>query len=257
MIYYANGCSFTWGGGLYNFSLEDGTFLHEVPDHPVNQERLQKVYSYHLGKKINAKKVINQSLAGGSNHRIVRTTLEYFNNLICNGEKIDNHFVTIQWSEPSRYEYYNEIEKTWMLLSAHNAISENMVPNISYLKIQQNYYKNFYTTAVSFHNFVQHVYVLGNFFRVNKIPYLFFKHAAWDMPFYVEKLVDREKYFKIFGQFNWLNDDPLDYNMYGSGIERVNNDSHPSELGHKQWANIVYRHIEKKKLIKLNSSSNL
>ena len=62
---YANGCSFTQGRAY-------------LPD-PINQR-----YSTHIARLLQLG-VVNEAQAGGSNSRLVRTTLDYFINKIHNG----------------------------------------------------------------------------------------------------------------------------------------------------------------------------
>lgn len=250
MIYYANGCSYTWGGELFRLTMDD-VYLPEVPDHPLNKKRLEVVYPYHLGKMINADKVINESMGGGSNARIVRLTLNYFNNLIVNNEDLKNHFVTIQWTEPSRTEYYDAFEDNWILLTTYGPTSDKL-PKYNLLPNHKMYYKHFSSDKQDFHSFIMHVYTLGNFFKQHKIPYVFFKHANWDEVFFNNNFITIPDYCKLMGQFNWLNDSPYQYSMHSSGIDTVRG-SHPNENGHKQWADVVFKHITEKKILSVNA----
>jgi len=251
MIYYANGCSYTWGGGLFSLHDDDARLwvpsLHEK--HAVNVSRLQSVYPYHLGKMIGASQVINESLAGGSNFRIVRKTLEYFNNLLIKNKKITNHFVTIQWTDPTRYEFYDTYQNSWIAVTNLGYFTEKNNKKEDYL---QDAYKNHYrmsSTQQDFANFINHVYALGNFFKVHNIPYLFCKHSGWDGPFFKESLIYYKDYYKLLLQFNWVKDN-IEFHMQESGIEQVSkDDGHPGLLGHKQWADILAEDIANKKLL--------
>lgn len=252
MIYYANGCSYTWGGELFHFYYEDiDVFLPEHKDHIINQKRLETVYTHHLGKMIGAEKVINEAMSCGSNFRIVRKTLEYFNNLILEDKPINNHFVTIQWTDPSRWEYYDTYAETWILQTNQNSVFEKRLQGNNHCEEQRNYYyKNFHSIINEYACFINHVFCLGNFFKANNIPYLFFKHSGWDSHFYNEKVVELEKLKKLLLQFNWVNDNPITFHMDLSGINSVKG-SHPNEQGHIQWAEILYNDINKKNLLKL------
>lgn len=256
MIYYANGCSYTWGGELFKLHYYiDGkdVWLPADHDHPINKKRLETVYPHHLGNLLGAKKVINEALGGGSNFRIVRKTLAYFNKLILEDKPIDNHFVTIQWTEPSRWEYYDTFEESWVSQTNISAHWEKHVrnPDRTQEKNREIYYKKLHSVQNDFVCFINHVMCLGNFFKVNKIPYLFFKHTGWDGPFYEENLVNAEEMRKLLLQFNWFHDDPVNPNMQHSGIATVKG-SHPNELGHRQWAEILLQEIKKKNLVKVS-----
>ena len=253
MIYYANGCSYTWGGGLYQFDyiIDDvSLYLPESPNHPINIDRLHKVYTHHLGKLIGAEKVINESLGGGSNYRIVRKTLEYFNNLILNDQRLDNHFVTIQWTEPARFHYYDPYENSWVNFLVNTPNYESLAPRANnYLleEIHKYYYKNLHSAQNDFINYITHVTCLGNFFKMHNIPYLFFKHSGWDTYFFNNNFITEEEYIKLLNQFNWVNNDPV-FHMQKSHIEKVNN-SHPSEMGHQQWAEILFNDIKRQQIL--------
>lgn len=250
MIYYANGCSYTWGGSLFElFDEKEKKWTVNLPeDDPLTKKRLQTVYPYHLGKYIGAQKTINESLGGGSNFRIVRKTLQYFNNLLLDDKPVNDHFVTIQWSEPSRFEFYYEEIESWANLMTTAVVPEKYGKNPNYIvDSHKTHYAYNHSTMQDFHFFISHVYCLGNFFKINKIPYLFFKHSGWETPFFNAKLIDTQQWQKLLLQFNWLHDD-LEYHMQKSNIDKVTN-SHPSAIGHIQWADILLKEIKKKKLI--------
>jgi hypothetical protein len=253
--YYANGCSYTWGGELFNFFYPPDVWLPGQPDHPINKRRLATVYPHHLGKKINADIVVNEALGGGSNHRIVRLTLEYFNNCILRDEDLKEYFVTIQWTEPSRWTYFNLYENDWNNITVYNA-SPTYYPDISdhAKKLKIEYYKNYQSVLLDYHYFITHITALGNFFKANKIPYIFFKHTGWDTPFFEEKIIDTKDYRKILSQYNWLHDDPCDTHMNTLNCDTVKG-SHLNEKGHIQFADILYREIVKKKLVKIKKDA--
>ena len=250
MIYYANGCSYTWGGSLFTFNYKNKWLPNLAESDPVCQERLQAVYPHHLGKLIGAEKTINESLGGGSNFRIVRKTLEYFNNRILNDQPINDHFVTIQWTEPSRYEFYYKDLDSWAFLMSTGVTLEENIRTPDYVTDSyKTHYAYNHSILQDFHFFINHVYTLGNFLERYKIPYLFFKHSGWETPFFEENIVHGQQLHKLLKQFNWLHDD-LEYHMQKSHIEKVT-DSHPNKKGHIQWADILFQEIKKKKLINL------
>lgn len=263
MIYYANGCSYTWGGTLYKFEgIDELTnkryHLPSEPTHRINLERLKVVYPHHLGRLIGAENTINESLGGGSNYRIVRKTLEYFNNLLLNDVDISNHFVTIQWTEPSRKEFFDEITESWVHLLNKTLICENNPKNTNlFFDTHKFYYKYLQSDLLDFQNFIAHVYLLGNFFTMHKIPYLFFMHADFLHPYIQHnKIMSRDNFRKLFEKFNWINNDCLNCFMYKSGIEDLLPEgSHPSQKGHIQWANLVYQYLKTTKILKIKADN--
>lgn len=249
MIYYANGCSYTWGGELFNFYYaEYDIWLPAHPNHSLNKKRLETVYPHHLGKLLNADKVINESLGCASNYRIVRTTLNYFYNLLLNGQDIKNHFVTVQWSDPSRYEVYDDSEKAYVMYTNQSVSPDSKYINAKmHSNIKDYYYKNINSLEQDLNVFFSQVNSLGNFFKTNQIPYVFFPHSGWQWSWFYNNTIEQEKYVKLMKNFNWLKNDPL-YAMQTSGISTVKG-SHPNEIGHQQWAQIVYDYVALEKKI--------
>jgi len=250
MILYANGCSFTWGGNLYNFSngINGEIWLPRDKDHPINLERQNVVYPAHLGKLLGADKVINDSLGCGSNHRIVRTTLDYFIGLLNNNQEVSNHFVTIQWTEPSRIEFFDEIDDTWHMITAKSSVCETDPAkcNISN-ELREIYYKRIYSDIQSAEIFVSHIICLGSFFEKHKIPYLFFCSTNfWSEGTHLLKAA-LPKIDKIMCDYNWYNDIPSQSFM--AGKVDAPHGAHPSLLGHIQWAEKLFLEIDRQKLI--------
>lgn len=255
MIYYANGCSFTWGGNLYEFIYED-IWLPRDKDHPLNKERLDTVYSYHLGKLLKADTVINDSLGCGSNYRIMRTTLDYFNSLIYKGISLKDHFVTIQWTEPSRFEYYDDISDTWNMLTNATYLCENRPEHPDNLKDVYNfYYKNLYSNKQSLDIFVSNVICLGSFFSRYQIPYLFYTHTNFWSD-YITTSSEYDYYNKILLEYNWWGDLPTKSFMGGGKLDGPLG-AHPTKRGHKQWAEFLFDDIKKKKLLNIQKCETL
>ena len=82
MILYTNGCSFTWGDELSNRDSR---------------------YASLLANKLNCK-LVDLSMNGSSNERILRTTFDYLQDPKTD---LENLIVVIGWSGISRTEIYN------------------------------------------------------------------------------------------------------------------------------------------------------
>lgn len=95
MNLFTNGCSFTYGGAL-------------GLDGPENNEtRLKSVWPYYLGNLLNADNTYNLSDGCGSNDRTLRTTISWLlHHKKHSPEKLNNLIAVIQLTELSRYEYY-------------------------------------------------------------------------------------------------------------------------------------------------------
>lgn len=244
MIYYANGCSFTWGGTLYDF-LEKDVWLPSQPNHDINLERQNVVYPYYLGKLLKADKVINDSMGCGSNYRIVRTTLKYFTDLIKKDLSVNNHFVTIQWTEPSRFEYYDEYSYTWnMMMNSTFVCETNQQHPEGFKDVYNFYYKNIQSDLQSFNIFISQVIGLGCFFEKYKIPYIFFTHINFLKDY--EKIISFDDVDTILKDYNWYKDKISESFMTGKVDSFAH--AHPNKEGHKQWANLLYTQIKNKNL---------
>lgn len=99
MILYANGCSWTAGGGL------EPHFLYPHNGLPDNKKRLTLLWPHHLGKLLGAKETHNLSNGCGSNQRILRKTYNWL--LTKTPEELAETVAVIQFTEWSRYEKYD------------------------------------------------------------------------------------------------------------------------------------------------------
>lgn len=256
MKIFSNGCSYTWGGSLYNLRETDNNgkehFLDYYNDSPKNIDRLQSVYPHHLGKLMKAEHVYNLSMGGGSNDRIARTTLEFFHNAMIAGENLRNYFVTIQWTEPNRTEFYDtNYQKCWVGMQHGYHFNESVEPWSNRLThIKEYYYKCLYSDINALEKTIQNITLLGEFFKVNKIPYVFFSQVDI-FGFKIDDIAIQsiEKRIKLIDKrYVWWNGSSRQSVMAKSDFDAINN-SHPSRLGHKQWANTLYNWILEKKLI--------
>lgn len=232
MILIANGCSWTYGGGIDNGNI-------------TRQELDQLTWPKHLADNLHATTFVNLADGCGSNQRIFRTTLNYL---------LDNKFdedviAVIQFTEESRYEYYypldisnyvENIEGRWMKAKTTNLTPE-IVDNFSThyqlsqqrIKYHNSYIQNIYT-------YIEHCEALANLFNQHNIKYYF-----WDMDDVPARFPAKFQDY-VYDKFNWLqkHDDSIfwDYWEY----DRVSQDDlHPSIIGHKQLADIIYNKIKK------------
>lgn len=260
MILYSNGCSYTWGGTLYEFDSPhspptDGFEISPFKTRGVSEEeRLENVYPHHLGKLLGATTVINEGLGCGSNARIVRKTLNYFNNKILNGEDIKDHFVTIQWTDLARTEFYHSGGGWFQFM--HNGgfvTEEGCTEYVDAEKWITNYYKNFGSDNKDLALFFEQVYSLGFFFQFHKIPYVFFSHAPIIYSFFddlTKKLPFVEKQVqKLLNHFIWYGGDCMEAFIHTKVDNCLPIGTHPSKLGHKQWADMLYKFIIEKDLL--------
>ena len=264
-----NGCSYSWGGGLYSLHYNKDSdpdkigLLYVDIKHPTNNERLRKVYSHHLGKLLKADTVYNISMGATSNERIVRTTLDFFTKKIINNEKVTDHFAVIQWTSVDRIEVYDDILEGMVHMLPSGVIFESddlsktftaeehkvLVDDI--LSKKQNlYYKNFMSPKQVVNKTFQQILILGHFFEKHNIPYLF---CSMNPVTIMEYFKDEKDKMKYINRFKWLNSTLTKstitiYTGDPGNTELLCNTGHPNEKGHLEIANGLYQWIINNKL---------
>jgi hypothetical protein len=269
MKLFVNGCSYSWGGGMCDIHYHSESnpdkinFLSIHKKHPNNTARLQKVYSYHLGKLLKADEVHNISMGGGSNERIVRTTLEFYTNKLLKNEDVTNYFNVIQWTSVDRIEVYDDISKGMIHMLPSGVIfepddlsktftaEEHKVLIDDILSKKQNiYYKNFMSQQQVVNKTFQQILTLGHFFEKHNIPYLFCSMNPDTIMEYFENYTDKIRYIN---QFNWL-DRKIDKSTITTYVGKPRNteylctSGHPNEKGHLEIANGLHKWIINNKL---------
>lgn len=223
MILFTNGCSWTWGGGLEPY--------HENDD----AKRTGLLWPAHLGNKLGAREVVNLSWGCSSNQRIVRTTYDWFLKKY-QGEEI---IAVIQWTEPSRYEYYvtedplNDFSNTatsWALIKSDLLL----IPDHNLSNKLKDDRLHTYTDIEGMYRSITHYAALDNLFKTFNVKYYywFFKLLLpYGSP---EVYIDF-----VRKNYNFLIKDQLGcYWEY----DRVSpTDNHPSIEGHRELADIIYK----------------
>ena len=159
MILLANGCSWTWGGGL-------------EPYVQVGKKRDQLVWPYHLGNLLSATQTVNLAKGCGSNQRIVRTTRDWI--MSQNEETLSNTIAVIQWTEPSRYEFYHDPSgeydpNKWMLCKI-DCVSRDIEldkETIQYHEKLNSQRYITYTDIEGMYRLLEHYESLDNIFKNN------------------------------------------------------------------------------------------
>ncbi len=253
---FTNGCSWTWGGALEEYWITE-------------DKRLKLVWPHHLGELMGMDKVVNLSLACGSNQRILRTTLDWL--LSKSPEELKNTIAVIQWTELSRYEYYvmkddNPIENIghrWILnkidsvstswdVSEHYHLSrdvflmDNPKDKIQKVELDKDYFTynidrlKRYTNIESVYTLTTYCQTLSSLFEMFGVKYYFWEFIKGsnlfiDMPEHLRKLHEN---------YNWITVNNYE-SLYQSPTvsEKNKNDRHPSLLGHKQIAEIIYKQL--------------
>jgi hypothetical protein len=266
MILLTNGCSWTWGGALEldplwqdavsskNSVTKNISTFADISDDGLDDVRYASVWPYYLGNMLGSTKTINLAAGGGSNQRLVRTTLNWI--LSQNPEDLKNTVAVIQWSDTSRYEYYTpldvankieNIENRWAKVKIDLCINrvEKNIPYKEQLKQSQRRFET-YTDIESMYRTITEMTTLAYFFDKFKIKYFFWDiYSAYPISPIPNKMSENiyPEPFKslILTNFNWVSATKYDY----EGLDKYN-DSHPSLLGHKQIAELIYNQILEK-----------
>lgn len=215
-----NGCSFTWGGGFYDYP----DYLRET-----------MVWPHHLGALLQAKQVVNLSSGCGSNQRIFRTTLNYI--LSTPKKDLENAIAVIQFTDSSRYEFYlpssvdrfENIEENW----AKAKVDVLLVPTH---KMYDELYR-LTQERISMHTPIEGLYQtisialsLQYIFNLHNIKHYFWTIDLKDYPNNLNNIIDEINF--------------IDYHDCWE-YERISlEDPHPSIVGHKQIANYVFKAIK-------------
>jgi hypothetical protein len=229
MILLTNGCSWTWGAGL------------NLDYHP--DLRNNSVWPKKLSDILGAEKYYNLSLAGGSNQRVVRTTVDWV--LSQPKEDLAKTVAIIQWTGLSRYEFYypsdrlDEYENNqsrWIRCKVNcilNPYDKDTLAKKKYNDLRLSTY----TEIEGMYRFIGDLLAVENLLTQYNIPYYFWAHDT--------KLIGRfpkSMYEFCRDRFNWLNSIDTEEWQY----ERVSSeDPHPSLDGHKQIAQFLAEHISK------------
>lgn len=248
MKLFANGCSFTWGGGLYEPDIFD-----PLSNDAVNQERISVVWPSLLAKEMNFESSINLSFGGIANQRIVRTTLDFFIEKIQSGEDVTDYLAIIQWTNDDRIEFWDNIHKVRYHVMPRSVmpLRENLtdrlfVPSglhdLLYQR-QEIWYKEFHSDKTSLETMFGHICQLGDFFHKHNIPYTFITlsdHFAIS--------ISETKKIYLDTYYNWMAD-----NLHGSSAQAFHEneyvsdtDLHPSRKGHLNMA-VNFAKLLKKK----------
>jgi hypothetical protein len=264
MKLFANGCSFTFGGGLnmYNNTWADDNgithWFSSTSTLPKNLERLSVTWPARLAEMLDAEKYINMSRGGGSNSRIVRTTLDYFLDLLDRGEDISDYVAVIQWSDVTRKEYY--IDKYWSVTGVNFAYHEfrNGEQLLDLDERKEYYYKKLHSDRQDVTDFISHVSALGGFFEKFNIPYVFCTHInsiGWSLADYTDSgEVDdlKARLAQVDQLYPWLENSYLGSEMLRFNLDPCSidpYDGHPSVLGNQQFAEIMHNWIVKNEIV--------
>jgi hypothetical protein len=206
------GCSFTYGEELSDPST------HSWPALLANE------FDYEL---------TNLGKCGGSNDYIFRSTVEY---------TVDDRYdlVTVQWTEPSRAEVWNERNRVPVNISANPSGGVVIDQGLAWV---QDYYKYSYNEQFAFRNWTVKILTLQHYLNSIHQPYIMVSASGltpngnwrkfWSQLQHLWSRVDAEHYvgWPHVGLKDWYISEPV-----GPG-------QHPLESGHRKIADEIAKHI--------------
>jgi Family of unknown function (DUF6071) len=175
MYIFANGDSYSYGHGLSNI----GTEPRQWPlDHRDKIYALENSWPSQLAQLHNLD-YVNLSKPGGSNDRIVRTTLQYFT-----GNHLPDPLVIIGWTGVHRRELHikesivqhfpNEPFSGYKTFTPSYNQVEMDLPNTEVARWSRRFTQFGWDNLESHVTFLQQVLLMQNYFDNRKIKYIFF-----------------------------------------------------------------------------------
>jgi hypothetical protein len=224
-ILYTNGCSWTVGSEL---EYEEDLFKpwaalqpKDTKPEDYNMTEYYNMYNWtaYLGKKLNATRIINDAIGGGSNQRMIRTTLEFVQTLT--QEQRDDVVVVLGWTSAERHEIYVDDKKIrgWHRINLTQPFGDFLYSwerdaAKDTVKAVEEYQKHYITSGSSLIGSVD-LYLHQQFLMKNTlenlgIKYVFFQAvpAWWD---------------------TWMKD--LDIDVYATFDTKLKNTEHEKNIG--------------------------
>ena len=232
-ILIVNGCSMTYGLEL----VDDKNATEQ--DHIYRQKT---AWPGQLKDLFGFTSVLNFAVNSGSYDRILRTTIYEVSRLCANSDY--DIFVIIGWSGPARREFY--IDGEWMQVVPYHDHQNTKLNQLN--RVYREVAWNDKECAI---RFLTEVVALQSFLEVNKVPYLFFDAISPAKEQIVHSGNMGAPYIAQINAVRYMNLD--DINGCMADILRkevpVWNGRHPSPEGHKYWASVLFKYIEKHQLI--------
>lgn len=249
-LLYANGCSWTFGNGLSEDPLFDkGNNIHGYQSTLTWPGQLSKM----LGCDF-----INDSIGGGSNHRMLRTTCQFLKKYPKNRRK--NLLIIIGWTSLERDEIYLDdgLNRNWLYFNSGQNVETNHVfrkqqysrNTLNYLKRYQYLYRNYVQHTYSgFVQWINQLYLLSNALDNLGIKFMFFSSIGgwkWGNGFTINinnefgkemARFSEPRYMGLSGGFT-MAEYCLKNNLPLSTCK------HPMIDGHRSWAEFLYKKIK-------------
>jgi hypothetical protein len=238
----AFGCSFVMGDGMGE--QWRGVSYHEKP-----------LAIYYLGKELGLGRDKCVIMAGGgtSNQSFHRNFYNYITD-VENQKSLDETLFVFGWTEKSRWEFYSDVEKTWIPITVDRLIPGpwpnwskivlnllSVLPNKMYEKLVKEYYKVSFNLKKHFEKSIREIISVQNTCKVKKLQYIMFdsiESVFQERPKNkLVKLLDKKYWINWDGNYSdWVTmniKNLKEYTAYG------NTEDHPSALSQKVWGDYL------------------
>ena len=213
---YVNGDSWAYG-----FGLEDDT-------------RLEKHWPGIVAKHFNLE-LICDAYPGGSNHRIIRTTVRSVEELISHNR---NPLVLLAWTRLSRYELNRLSDNQWQRFMGNGTDDDKKLGNLIAEKYNSDY--------GNLEMFITQLLMMQSYLKFNNIKHisvptfrLEYDAMSREEATKLSKRVDMNLFLHDFAMRGYLNS--------FNDLEWI--DDHPGEEGHALIAEFLIKQIERRKLV--------
>ena len=238
MFLLANACSHTAGAEI------EYTFQNNCYD---------KAWPKHLANKLGCDHV-NLAVSGASNHRIIRTTIDFIGKRINEGKGFKDILAIICWPGAYRTELFLEEngdphQGKWQPLVVGN--------NDTYKKLDKevfNYYRYWAMTYTYHQAMIQYaldVITLQNYFMTYNIPYLFWRASTTRLdPGNAMKSYNIQINKKRFpSAFEKDSDFTTLLSYYGYKPSEVSKYNHFGEDGQIKFAELLFNYIQDNQIV--------
>ena len=214
---------------------------------------------YYLGKELGLDRDKCDIIAGGglSNQYIYRKFYNYIAD-VKNQKSLEKTLFVFGWTGKSRWEFYSDVEKTWIPISGDAGELwhiRDISSGKSYEKFIKEYYKMSYNLKEHFEKSVREMISVQNTCKEKKLQYIMFdsieslfKGSHWP----VYNMESKNNLVKLLDKTHWVNWDgeygewatmicknPKEYAAYGSY-----KDDHPSALSQKVWGDYLFSKVK-------------
>ena len=219
-------------------------------------------FAANIAKKLNIPNIHNDAIGGGSNSRILRTTIDYIKNL--SEEEKTKTLVIVGWTLADRNELFLE-DKTgnadWARFNvAHrfnefenDKFTEEFSKKVD--KFWELYVVDIHSYYYSIKKFFEQSYLLANLLENHKIKYYFFN--TFPIFWGYEKvhldpnwILDFQKDIEIHNNNNSILSTDVTFQEYIQFKENCHvSDGHPNSLGHKLWADYIIQDLKDRRIV--------